>query len=177
MVAWVCGFGSQVQTYTTHQPCCGGDPHIKWRKTGTNISLGLIFLSKKKKKERKKRKKSWSLFPHSLNLALCLALIDRMQWNWHCVGSKARPWEGLCDSMYSLGTLSIAMRTSPGHPVGGQEITQSRDKNCQLRGRPSDAAVKFTCSASAAHGLPVWIPGADMALLGKPCCGGVPHIK
>ena len=28
-VAWVHGFGSWVQTCTTHQPCCGSDPHIK----------------------------------------------------------------------------------------------------------------------------------------------------
>ena len=28
-VAQVHGFRSQAQTYTTHQPCCGGDPHTK----------------------------------------------------------------------------------------------------------------------------------------------------
>ena len=33
------------------QPCCGSDPQIKWRKTGTNVSSGLIFLSKSKKKK------------------------------------------------------------------------------------------------------------------------------
>ena len=38
-------------------------------------------------------------------------------------------------------------------------------------GRPSEAAVKCACSASAARGLPVRIPGADMAPRGKPCCG------
>ena len=34
-------------TYMTCQPCSGGDPYIKWRKIGTDVSLGLIFLSKK----------------------------------------------------------------------------------------------------------------------------------
>ena len=35
--------------------------------------------------------------------------------------------------------------------------------------------VKFTHSASAAWGSQVQIPGADLALLVKPCCGDVPH--
>ena len=38
-------------------------------------------------------------------------------------------------------------------------------------GQPGGAAVKFTCSTSVAQGLAVRIPGADMAPLGKPCCG------
>ena len=29
--------------------CCGGIPHIKWRKIGTGVSSGLIFLKNKKK--------------------------------------------------------------------------------------------------------------------------------
>ena len=37
--------------------------------------------------------------------------------------------------------------------------------------------VKFACSASAARGLPVQIPGADMAPLGSHAVVGVPHIK
>ena len=49
-VAQVGGFGSQVQTYTTLQPCCGDDPCIKWRKTGTDISSALIFFKQKKRK-------------------------------------------------------------------------------------------------------------------------------
>ena len=41
-----------------------------------------------------------------------------------------------------------------------------------LRGRPGGAVVKRARPASATWGLPVQIPGADMAPLGKPCCGG-----
>ena len=37
---------------------------------------------------------------------------------------------------------------------------------------------KFASSASMAQGSPVWIPGADMALLGKShAVAGIPHIK
>ena len=35
--------------------------------------------------------------------------------------------------------------------------------------------VKFARSTSAAQGSPVWILGVDLALLIRPCCGGVPH--
>ena len=45
------------------------------------------------------------------------------------------------------------------------------------RGWPSDAAVKFTCSALVARGSPVWIPGVGMVPLGKPCCGRCPTYK
>ena len=45
------------------------------------------------------------------------------------------------------------------------------------RGQPGDAAVKCTRSALAAPGSPVRILGADMALLGKPCCGRHPTYK
>ena len=44
-------------------------------------------------------------------------------------------------------------------------------------GRPGGTAVKCTRSASAAQGSLVRILGADMALLGKPCCGRHPTYK
>ena len=36
-------------------------------------------------------------------------------------------------------------------------------KNYINWGQPSGTMVKLTCSASAAGGLPVWIPGADQS--------------
>ena len=45
------------------------------------------------------------------------------------------------------------------------------------RGWPGGAAVKFAHSASAAWSSPVQIPAADMASLGKPCCGRRPTYK
>ena len=47
----------------------------------------------------------------------------------------------------------------------------------QLLGWPGGAVVKCTCSASVARGSPVRIPGVDMALFGKPCCGRHPTYK
>ena len=43
--------------------------------------------------------------------------------------------------------------------------------------QPGGTVVKFTHSASVALGLLVRIPGADMALLVKPCCGRRPTYK
>ena len=44
-------------------------------------------------------------------------------------------------------------------------------------GWPGSAAVKFARSAFAARGSPVRILGADMAPLGKSCCGRRPTYK
>ena len=52
-----------------------------------------------------------------------------------------------------------------------------QSKSKVVQGRPVGAAVKFAHSASVAQGSPVRIPGADMALLIKPCCGRRPTYK
>ena len=49
LAAWVHQLVSQAWTFTTRQPCCGSDQHIKWRKIGTDDSSGRIFLSKTNK--------------------------------------------------------------------------------------------------------------------------------
>ena len=46
-----------------------------------------------------------------------------------------------------------------------------------LGSQPGGAVVKCAHSASGAQGLLVPIPDADMALLGKPCCGRRPAYK
>ena len=48
-------------------------------------------------------------------------------------------------------------------------------KNSAIHGWPSGVAVEFSCFASVAQGSQVRILGVDLALLVKPCCGGVPH--
>ena len=45
----------------------------------------------------------------------------------------------------------------------------------EMEGQPGSTVVKFAHSSSVAWGLQVWIPGADLPLLIKPCCGGIPH--
>ena len=51
-------------------------------------------------------------------------------------------------------------------------------KQKQNRGGLSGGiVVKFTRSTSAARGSHIWIPGADTALLIKPCCSGIPNTE
>ena len=50
-------------------------------------------------------------------------------------------------------------------------------KILSIWGWPGDTAVKCACSALVARGSPVWILGADMALLVRPCCGRRPTYK
>ena len=56
-------------------------------------------------------------------------------------------------------------------------LAQGQSLKKKLRGQPGGAAVKCTHSALVAWGLSVWILGADMAPLGKPCCGRHPTYK
>ena len=45
------------------------------------------------------------------------------------------------------------------------------------RGQPGGTVVKCARSTLVAQGSPVQIPGADMALLDKLCCGRHPTYK
>ena len=46
-----------------------------------------------------------------------------------------------------------------------------------LRGHSGGAAVKWALSTSVVRGSPVWIPGVDIAQLGKSCCGRWPTYR
>ena len=50
-------------------------------------------------------------------------------------------------------------------------------KQIMIWGCPSGTEVKCAHSASAGRGLPVQIPGANMARIGKPCRGRRPTCK
>ena len=58
-----------------------------------------------------------------------------------------------------------------------KKIQATTNKITLLWGWPGGAATKCAPSASVAQGSPVWIPGADMAQCGKPCCGRCPTYK
>ena len=57
------------------------------------------------------------------------------------------------------------------------ELSVASNQEPRLRDPPGDAAVKCTLSAPVARGSPARIPGANMAPLGKPCCGRRPTYK
>ena len=50
-------------------------------------------------------------------------------------------------------------------------LTSTGFEKSKAGGLPHGAAVKCAHSALVARAPPVWIPGVEMALLGKPCCG------
>ena len=56
-------------------------------------------------------------------------------------------------------------------------INKMAMRNSYFPGLPGGAAVKCTRSVLVAWGSPIWIPGADMAPLGTPCCGRRPTCK
>ena len=55
--------------------------------------------------------------------------------------------------------------------------TKANHQEPRLWGWPSGAEVKCACSALAARGSQVQIPGADVAPRGKPCSGRRPTLK
>ena len=56
-----------------------------------------------------------------------------------------------------------------------RERKEKRKVNKALRRWPGGVVVRFVHSASVARGSQVQVPGTDLALLVKPCCGGIPH--
>ena len=47
--SWVWIPGMDIHTPLV-KPCCGGDPRTKWRRIGTDVSSGLLFLKPKEKR-------------------------------------------------------------------------------------------------------------------------------
>ena len=82
--AWVHGSRSQMQTYTTHQPCCGGVPHTKQRRIGTDVSSGRTLLSKIKCRMVGSTPDLLNCNLHLTNVCLCAQESLRSPAIWDC---------------------------------------------------------------------------------------------
>ena len=107
--------------------------------------------------------------PNSNNLTLCGP--DGI--GNYSTGAKAATSNRTEHSCISNKTLFTKTVRQPMH----HSLPTSALENRYTWGQPGGTAVKFTCSTSAAQGLPVQILGADMAPHGKPSCGRRPTYK
>ena len=97
--------------------------------------------------------------------------IPKLQcWNPTCEADPQKSEESLSGAR----RLGRSSKLQMGHSLFYVSVEGLKSK---AWGQPSGAVVKFTHSASETRGSPVRILGADMALLGKPCCGRHPTCK
>ena len=79
-------------------------------------------------------------------------------------------WQSCRDHSKEVGSDSFH-----GRREGRKGRSAAVKRGC--RGGLGSTVVKFAHSASVARGPLVWIPGADMAPLGKSCCDRHPTYK